>query len=84
MTSLFPSETLRGALARFRLSSVTDIHEKQDIINEWVEQLQSGKLESLKEEEVKSRFVTEFFGDVLGFNTVIQRVGSLGKRCGPK
>ena len=31
-------------------------------------ELESGKIQSLKEEEIKSRFVNTFFGDVLGYN----------------
>ena len=68
MSVLFTSEQLRAPLARFRLSQFTDLRAKQAILTEWIAQLHSGKLESLKEEEVKSRFVTDFFGEVLGFN----------------
>lgn len=38
------------------------------ILSELTEELHSGKLESLKEEEFKSRFINSFFGDVLGFD----------------
>jgi hypothetical protein len=68
MNVLFPPEHLLAPLARFRLSQFADLRAKQAIITEWITQLQSGKLVSLKEEEVKSRFVTDFFGEVLGFN----------------
>lgn len=68
MDTLFPTDALRKALARFPLSKIPDIRGKRAIVGEWIKQLQSGKLVKLKEEEVKSRFVTEFFGDVLGFN----------------
>ena len=40
----------------------------RNIIESLILELKSGKLESLKEEEFKSRFLNEFFGDVLGFN----------------
>lgn len=55
-------------LARFRLNQFADMRAKQEILSEWITQLQSGKLVSLKEEEIKSRFVTDFFGEILGFN----------------
>lgn len=67
-SALFSAEVLRDELARFRLGNVTAISEKQAILSEWIAQLHSGKLTTLKEEEIKSRFVTEIFGDVLGFN----------------
>jgi len=37
-------------------------------IKELPYELESGKIVSLKEEEIKSRFVNTFFGDVLGYN----------------
>ena len=68
MNVLFTPERLLAPLARFRLSQFADLRAKQAILTEWITQLQSGKLVSLKEEEVKSRFVTGIFGEVLGFN----------------
>lgn len=38
------------------------------MIENFILELESGKIESLKEEEIKSRFVNTFFGDVLGYN----------------
>lgn len=67
-TALFPADLLREKLARFRVISAVEIREKQDILADWIAQLHSGKLATLKEEEIKSRFITEIFGDVLGFN----------------
>src|SRR5690606_22854841 len=52
----------------FRLSSVTDIRRITLLIKALVEELDSGKIISSKEEEIKSRFVNAFFGDILGFN----------------
>jgi hypothetical protein len=66
--ALFPADLLRDELARFRAVSAAEIREKQDILVDWIAQLHSGKLAALKEEEIKSRFITEIFGDVLGFN----------------
>lgn len=66
--ALFPADLLRDELARYRAVSAAEIREKQDILADWIAQLHSGKLAALKEEEIKSRFITEIFGDVLGFN----------------
>lgn len=66
--ALFPADVLRDELARFRAGSAAEIREKQEVLADWIAQLHSGKLVALKEEEIKSRFITEIFGDVLGFN----------------
>ena len=70
MTSkpLFPPNLLSAYVADFRLSSVTGIRDTTLAISGLIEELESSKLERLKEEEIKSRFITTFFGDVLGFN----------------
>ena len=65
---LFTDNFLSQYLSEFRASSVTDIRGITQIIKSYIQELESGKLETLKEEEVKSRFINNFFGDVLGFN----------------
>jgi hypothetical protein len=65
---IFSDGFLSHYLPEFRLSSVTDIRGINIILGSLIEELESGKIESLKEEEIKSRFVSSFFGDVLGFN----------------
>lgn len=65
---IFNRNYLSHHLSDFRASSVTGIREITSIIKSYIQELESGKLESLKEEEIKSRFITDFFGDVLGFN----------------
>jgi hypothetical protein len=71
MTSILPifsDNLLSHHLPDFRLSSVTGIRETTLKIKELIEELEMGKIDSLKEEEIKPRFVNTFFGDVLGFN----------------
>jgi len=65
---IFSENLLSHYISDFRLSSVTDIRGITLLITGLVKELESGKLESLKEEEIKSRFVNTFFGDILGFN----------------
>lgn len=67
-TALFTDNFLSHLLSDFRASSVTGIRDITIIIKSFVQELESGKLETLKEEELKSRFINKFFGDVLGFN----------------
>ncbi|RTY81563.1 hypothetical protein EKL99_12260 [Flavobacterium sp. ZB4P23] len=68
LVPIFSNGFLSHYLSEFRLSSVTDIRGISIILGSLIEELESGKIESLKEEEIKSRFVSSFFGDVLGFN----------------
>lgn len=68
MEPIFSSNLLSHYLSEFRLSSITDIRGITLSIKGLIAELESGKFDSLKEEEIKSRFVTTFFGDILGFN----------------
>lgn len=65
---IFSKPFLAQFLKDFRLTSQTNIFRKKDIIDTWVKSLKSNRLDRLKEEETKSRFILEIFGDVLGFN----------------
>ena len=65
---IFSDKFLSHYLPDFRLSSVTDIRGINLLIKDLIEELESGKIESMKEEEFKSRFLSTFFGDILGFN----------------
>lgn len=68
LKSLFSDNLLSHYSSDFRLSNVTDIRGITLIVKGLVEELESGKIESLKEEEIKPRFINSFFGDILGFN----------------
>ncbi|MDR6942933.1 hypothetical protein [Mucilaginibacter pocheonensis] len=64
--AIFTDEFLQPYLETFRLSAIPDIQHKKAILQNWHDSLLSGKFQ--KEEEVKSHFVMEILGDVLGFN----------------
>jgi len=68
LNQLFSSELLQDYYFNFKNSSVPNFNIKKLIIENWINELKSGKLDSLKEEEVKSRFINNLFGDVLDFN----------------
>lgn len=68
MQPLFTQNFLSHYLPDFKLSNVPNIRLTRAIIENLIQEFNSGKFESLKEEEFKSRFINEFFGDVLGFN----------------
>lgn len=65
---IFSENLLSHYLSDFILSSVTDIRRKSLLIKSLANELESGKFESLKEEEIKPRFINTFFGNILGFN----------------
>jgi len=65
---LFSNSFLHPYLESFPLSSVVSVYQIRETIKRWNDGLGSGKLESEKEESIKSRFLIAFFGDILGFN----------------
>lgn len=65
---LFTEDFLSNYIPNFKLSNVPNIRLARNIIDGLIKELNSGKIGSLKEEEFKSRFLNEFFGDILGFN----------------
>jgi hypothetical protein len=64
--TIFTDNFLKPYLEIFRLSAMPDIQHKKAILQNWHESIAEGNF--TKEEEAKSRFVNEIFGDVLGFN----------------
>lgn len=68
MSQIFLNALLKDYYSNFKSSNVPNFNSKKAIIEDWVKELQSGKLDTLKEEEVKSRFINNLFGDVLDFN----------------
>jgi hypothetical protein len=69
---IFSDNLLSHYLTNFQLSGVNNVREITLLIKELVGEFESWKLESLKEEEIKGRFINTFFGDILDFNYVIQ------------
>jgi hypothetical protein len=65
---LFSKEFLAERLAEFELSNVVNIAAIQAVVKNLNDGLSSGKLDAMKEEAIKSQFLTQFFGDILGFN----------------
>lgn len=84
MKPLFTENFLSHHLIDFKLSNVPKIRLARNIIEGLILELKSGKLESLKEEEFKSRFLNEFFGDVLGFNYGNSNFWTLGEEVKTK
>ncbi|MFZ4929354.1 hypothetical protein [Chryseobacterium sp. Mn2064] len=66
--AIFSEFFLNKFLYDFKLSTVPNIRRIKNLVESLIKELESGKFSSLKEEEIKSRFVTTFFGDILNFN----------------
>ncbi len=67
-TSIFSENLLSHYTPDFRLSCVTDIRGITVLVKGLIDELESGKIDNAKEEELKPRFINTFFGDILGFN----------------
>lgn len=65
---IFSELFLSNYLYDFKLSTIPNIRKIKHHVESLIQELESGKFSSLKEEEIKSRFVTTFFGDILNFN----------------
>ena len=65
---IFTDNFLSHCLPDFKLTSVTNIRGITLMIKFLIEEFESGKIKAMKEEEFKPRFITTFFGDILGFN----------------
>lgn len=65
---IFSETFLLQHLKDFQLADVVNIRIITALIRDYSEEIENGKIQSLKEEEIKSRFVSVFLGDVLGFN----------------
>ncbi|MDF0720616.1 hypothetical protein P0M11_11465 [Kaistella sp. PBT33-4] len=65
---IFSEFFLSKFLYDFKLSAVPNIRRIKHLVESLIKEEKSGKFKSLKEEEVKSRYLTTFFGDILNFN----------------
>lgn len=66
--TIFSEKFLAKYLYDFNLRSIPNIRGIQEVVLSLIDEFKSGKFSILKEEQIKSRFVTSFFGDVLHFN----------------
>ena len=68
MNPIFSDKFLASHLADFSLASIPGIRDSKIEIDRFIQEIKSGKIASLKEEEVKTRFLETLFGKILGFN----------------
>jgi len=65
--TIFSVKELRRKVAEKYSLNVINLKEKIGIVKNWQESIVSGKVFSSKEEEIKPFFLTQFFGDILGY-----------------
>lgn len=68
ITPIFSDNFLSKHLPEYKLANQAKIYRITTEIRGLIAEMESGKLYQLKEEEIKSRFIQTFFGEVLGFN----------------
>ena len=69
INSLFDPAQIKHELRSFHLDQILDLPRKRKLIRNWVNEIQSGKIMLLKEEEVKHRFLMDIFGTVLRYTS---------------
>jgi len=65
--TIFSIKELKSKIKSAFVDGIPYKKEKIEIINNWQESIISGKVINSKEEEIKAFFLTQFFGDILGY-----------------
>lgn len=68
---IFKEELIKKYLDKYLEESILDFDKKWDIIKKWKKSCESGDLTSTKETSVQGLFLSEIFGQVLGYSTVV-------------
>jgi type I restriction-modification system DNA methylase subunit len=70
---LFHNKTLQSAVQGFPFPS--DLEERQQKIIQWIEPLEKGVLDEIKEVSLHGQFLADVFQQILGYRSVIQGLG---------
>jgi len=65
--TIFSIKELKSKIKSAFVDGIPNKKEKIEIIKNWQESIISGKVINSKEEEIKPFFLTQFFGDILGY-----------------
>lgn len=65
--TIFSIKILRNKIKHFSINPIEDKQKKIKIIENWQDNIISGKVIGAKEEELKPFFLTHFFGDIFGY-----------------
>ena len=68
---IFKDELIKAYLGRLSDDTIPDFHKKWEIIKKWRKSCIDGDLTSTKETSVQGVFLSEIFGTVLGYSTVV-------------
>ncbi len=71
---LFHARTLKNAVQGFTFPS--DLEERQQKVTQWIESLQKGVLDEIKEVSLHGQFLNDVFQQALGYRSVIQGGGT--------
>ncbi|WP_186321106.1 Eco57I restriction-modification methylase domain-containing protein [Lysinibacillus fusiformis] len=70
-THIFNRKYLNGELSKFELNVIPNIASHLETIKKWKMSLESKNLEKTKEVSVQGLFLTQIFGNILGYNDMI-------------
>ncbi|MBD2442687.1 Eco57I restriction-modification methylase domain-containing protein [Dolichospermum sp. FACHB-1091] len=73
--ALFQKKSLKNALVKFKFPS--DLEQRHQIIIKWVEALNSGTLNQVKEISLHGDFLKDIFQNVLGYSSIITGGGKV-------
>ncbi len=66
--NIFADKYFKQKLDNFNIEDIPDIELKKNTISKYIKALESGRIESTKEESIQADFLNNFFGDVLGYD----------------
>lgn len=69
---LFPSKDFKPEQLTNFFQGIPQLEEKKQIIRDWQKGIENGKVQKSKEEQIKSQFLDNFFGRVLGYAYQVQ------------
>ena len=73
-SKIFKEKLLKGYLDAFHLENIESIDEKWKIMKKWQNVYKKGVLHRTKETAVQGLFLSQVFGDVLGYKTFVDGV----------
>jgi len=66
--AIFSAAFLQEYLKDFDAGKVVDFYGRKEVLRRWIESMESGRIDKEKEIAIKSTFVNDFFGKVLGYS----------------
>jgi hypothetical protein len=66
--AIFSATFLKQYLKDFDAGKVVDFYGRKEVLRRWIDSIESGRIDEEKEIAIKSTFVNDFFGKVLGYS----------------